>query len=71
MEKSHAISRSSKRKGEFVEKENQEVQDSEVNSQDMEFDVIIEELDWTKQWLVESTIAKEPACEEPIVFEEE
>jgi hypothetical protein len=34
-----------KRKIEFAEKENQEVQDSEVNSEDMELDAIIGEPD--------------------------
>jgi hypothetical protein len=49
MEKSHTFSGSSKRKRESVEKENQEVQDSEVNSQDMEVDAIIGEPNWDEQ----------------------
>jgi hypothetical protein len=48
MEKSHTFSGSLKRKRECVKKENQEVQESEVNSQDMEVDVIIGEPNWVK-----------------------
>jgi hypothetical protein len=72
IEKSHAVSGSSKRKRDTVEKENQGVQECEINSEEMEVDTIVGVPDWAEQQLIESiTIVEELACDEPIVFEEE
>jgi hypothetical protein len=49
VEKSHAISGSTKRKRDTIEKENQGDQECEINSEEMEVDTIVGVLNWAEQ----------------------